>query len=86
MVLLFYPTDIIDSKDGDVFELLVILLSVFCLRSFMFSVRLRVLRLLNVRPLLLSLRSLNSLLRLLPVLLMLLNLRPLLIFLLSLMS
>src|SRR3990172_8236365 len=64
MVLLFYATDIIDGKDGNVYKLLVILLSMFYLPSFRFSLRLRVLWLLNLRSLLLSLRLLNSLLRL----------------------
>ncbi len=84
MVFLFYPTDIID---GNVSKLLVILLSMLCLPSFRFSLRLRALRLLklrfslpllNLRSLLLSLRLLNSLLRLLSRLLTLrLSLLPL---------
>src|SRR4030042_1597693 len=62
MVLLFYPTDIIE---GNFFKLFVILLFMFYLPSFRFSLRLRVLWLLNMRSLLLSLRLLNFLLGLL---------------------
>src|SRR4030042_648556 len=59
MVLLFYPTDIIE---GNFFKLFVILLFMFYLPSFRFSLRLRVLWLLSLRSLLLSLWLLNFLL------------------------
>jgi len=61
------PAFVLHCVNGNFFKLFVILLSIlfFYLPPFRFSLRLRVLWLLNLRFLLLSLRLLNSLLRLL---------------------